>query len=66
MIFDIVENIIKECRICRSVLILKNTRKVLLASLPQSSIDLQEAYCWTKKLNTEDDGVDWAIYLISR
>ncbi len=44
MIFDIVEYIImewtmpNESRICRRELILKRRRRVLLASLPQSSI----------------------------
>ncbi len=65
MIFDIVEYIIMEwtmpnesrtCRICRRVLILKKT-KVLLASLPQSSIG-QKLIDWLKKLIREDYGVD--------
>ncbi len=60
MIFDIVEHILMECtmpnerRICRifrRVLILKQER-VLLASLPQSSIGQKHvAPDWTQKLN---------------
>ncbi len=66
MIFDIVEYIIMEwtmsnasrtCRTLRRLLILKQTRRVLLASLPQSSIG-QKRIAGLKKLNREDYEVD--------
>jgi len=66
MIFDIVEYIIMEwtipneiriCRICRRVLILKKRRRVLLTSLPRSSIG-QKRIAGPEKLNREDYGVD--------
>ncbi len=66
MIFDILEYIIMEwtmpnesriCRICMRVLILKITRRVLLASLPRSSIG-EKRIVRLKKLNREDYGVD--------
>jgi hypothetical protein len=61
VIFDIVEYIIIEwtmtdesriCRICRRVLILKNKRRVLLASLPWSSIGQKRD--GLKKVNKEE------------
>ncbi len=69
MIFDIVEYIIMEWTmpnesriygICRRVLIPKTRGRVLLASLPQSSIG-QKQFAGLKnsqKLNREDYGVD--------
>jgi hypothetical protein len=63
VIFDIVEYIImqltmpNESRICRRVLILKKKRRVLLASLPRSSIG-QKRIAGPEKLNREDYGVD--------
>jgi hypothetical protein len=65
VIFDIVVYIIMECtmpnvsricRISRRVLILKK-RRVLLTSLPRSSIG-QKHIVGTQKLKTEDYGVD--------
>ncbi len=67
VIFDIVEHILMEWTMPKEaeyagyaggVLILKKRRRVMLASLPQSSIGQSETYCWTQKLNREDYGVD--------
>jgi hypothetical protein len=58
VIFDIVEYIImewtmpNESRICRSVLILNTRRKVLLVSLPQSSIGHCCVHCKIRSLAT--------------
>ena len=66
MIFDIVEHVIMEwtmpnesriCKICRRVFILKKGRRVLLSSLPLSSIR-QKRIAGPEKLNREDYGVD--------
>jgi hypothetical protein len=81
VIFDIVEYILMEwtipnesriCRICMRVLIclsnLKERRRMLLASLPQSSIG-QKRSAGITKLNREDYGVDkyfWYLCFFSR
>ena len=74
MIFDIVEYIITEwtmsyesriCRICRRALILKKRRRLLLASLPQSSI-IQKRIARIKKLIREDYMIDkyWVLLAV--
>ena len=65
MIFDFVQYIIMEwtmpnesriCRICRRVLIINKKKSVAgqFAAVKYTS----ETYCWTRKLNREDYGVD--------
>ena len=66
MIFDIVEYIIiewtmpNESRICKHMqegAYPKTKRRLLLTSLQQFKYK-SETYCWTKKINREDYGVE--------
>ena len=72
MIFDIVEYIIMQCTmpnesricsICKRVLVKK---KKSLASQFAAVKYRSEKYCWTKKLNRKDYGVDkyWVLLAV--
>ena len=74
MIFDIVEYIIMEwtmpnesriCRTCRRVLILKKSRRVLLDSLPRSSIRQERIVGLKTKEGSLQVDKYWVVFILA-